>query len=137
MALRALPTAKALSPLLAESEAALAEVTAQLETRQQPEGELLQRLQPLWAQAERSPEAAEAARQPVDSPDHLVAQWRQISESLPRRERALALALPQSHCRQGVCHLPADMPPEPRAMGGRSPARGGPGAGPGPAGGGL
>ncbi|MDD0838177.1 exodeoxyribonuclease V subunit beta [Curvibacter sp. HBC61] len=40
-------------------------------------GELLQRLQPLWAQAERSPEAAEAARQPVDSPDHLVAQWRQ------------------------------------------------------------
>lgn len=48
---------------------------------------------------------------PPDARDSwLVAQLRQTSAHLPRRERTMALALHESRCRQGVCLLPADLP---------------------------
>lgn len=54
MALRGLPAAKALAPMLAESEAALAEVTAKLEARQDSEAELLDSLIHVAAGVERA-----------------------------------------------------------------------------------
>ncbi|MDD0809440.1 exodeoxyribonuclease V subunit beta [Curvibacter sp. RS43] len=51
--------------------------------------ELLQRLTPLWAQAERSPQAALAAQEPLQNPDQLVSQWRQWQQ---RHEALLAQA---------------------------------------------
>ena len=54
MALRGLPVAKTLSPLLAEAEAGLAEVTAQLESRQRSEAELLDELIHVAARVERA-----------------------------------------------------------------------------------
>ncbi len=54
MALRGLPVAKALAPMLAESEAALAEVTAKLEARQDSEAELLDSLIHVAAGVERA-----------------------------------------------------------------------------------
>lgn len=40
----------------------------------------------------------------------LVAQLRQVSAQLPRRERRLALALHESRCSQGQCRLDPDLP---------------------------
>lgn len=54
MALRGLPVAKSLSALLADSEAALAQITARLESRQGSEAELLEALIHLAAQVERA-----------------------------------------------------------------------------------
>lgn len=54
MALRGLPVAKTLAPMLAESEAALAEVTAKLEARQGSENELLDSLIHVAARVERA-----------------------------------------------------------------------------------
>lgn len=54
MALRGLPVAKALGPMLAQAEADLAEATAQLETRQASETELLDRLIHVAARIERA-----------------------------------------------------------------------------------
>ena len=54
MALRGLPVAKELAPMLAESEAALAEVTARLEARQASEAELLDELIHAAARVERA-----------------------------------------------------------------------------------
>jgi uncharacterized membrane-anchored protein len=54
MALRGLPVAKALGPVLADSEAALAGVTARLEARQASEAELLDQLIQVAARVERA-----------------------------------------------------------------------------------
>ncbi len=54
MALRGLPVAKTLAPMLAESEAALADVTAKLEARQGSETELLDSLIHVAARVERA-----------------------------------------------------------------------------------
>ena len=54
MALRGLPVAKALGPVLADSEAALAEVTGRLEARQGSEAELLDTLIQVAARVERA-----------------------------------------------------------------------------------
>jgi uncharacterized membrane-anchored protein len=54
MALRGLPVAKSLSPMLAESEGALADITAQLEAHQGSEDELLDSLIHVAARVERA-----------------------------------------------------------------------------------
>lgn len=54
MALRGLPVAKALGPVLTDSEAALADVTARLEARQASEAELLDQLIQVAARVERA-----------------------------------------------------------------------------------
>lgn len=54
MALRGLPVAKALGPLLAESEAALADITARLEKKQDDDEALLDRLVSLAGRIERA-----------------------------------------------------------------------------------
>jgi len=54
MALRGLPVAKALGPVLAEAEVGLAEVTLQLETRQASESDLLDTLIHVAARVERA-----------------------------------------------------------------------------------
>lgn len=54
MALRGLPVAKALAPVLAEAEASLSEVTVQLETRQASESDLLDTLIHVAARIERA-----------------------------------------------------------------------------------
>jgi uncharacterized membrane-anchored protein len=54
MALRGLPVAKALAPTLARAEAALADITARLETRTDDDEDLLQRLVALAANVERA-----------------------------------------------------------------------------------
>ena len=54
MALRGLPVAKALAPVLAESESALATVTARLEARESSEAELLDQLIHVAARVERA-----------------------------------------------------------------------------------
>ena len=54
MALRGLPVAKALAPMLAEAEAALADITAQLEAKQVSEQQLLDTLIGLAARVERA-----------------------------------------------------------------------------------
>ncbi len=54
MALRGLPMAKALAPMLAEAEEALADITAQLEAKQRSDQELLDTLVALAARIERT-----------------------------------------------------------------------------------
>ena len=54
MALRGLPVAKALAPMLAQAEAALADITAQLESAQTAETDLLHTLIALAARVERA-----------------------------------------------------------------------------------
>ena len=54
MALRGLPAAKALSPMLAEAESRLAEITARLENKAATDQELLDTLVALAARVERA-----------------------------------------------------------------------------------
>jgi len=54
MALRGLPAAKSLTPMLAEAEAALADITARLENKQATDQELLDTLVALAAKVERA-----------------------------------------------------------------------------------